>query len=111
MTKITRFNFSYLRSCLELFQSNRGKYFDESEFQQFQDFLKNKRLTCDFFVIEDKVEVYGCGGFMVLGDSTVELVWGMVNRARHGEGFGTKLIEYRQKCSPSRLPGQTDKLQ
>lgn len=49
-----------------------------------------------FFVLEVGGEVQACGGYYVSDKNTeANLVWGMVQQSKHGNGYGTALLKFR----------------
>ena len=82
---------------LEIFLSNQGKYFDESEITMFTNFLENNELTQEFYTIAEKERIIGCGGFERTAPKQFDLTWGMVDSEHHRKGYGKALLEYRLK--------------
>lgn len=93
--QITRFNKQLASRCIEIFLSNLGKFFDPSEFEMFESFLKNERLIEEFYVAAEENVIVGCGGFELTGPQQVDLNWGMVHGDFHRHGYGTALLRYR----------------
>ena len=93
--QITRFNNQLASRCIEIFLSNQGRFFDRSEFEMYESFLKNERLTAEYYVASEKSVIIGCGGFEMTGAQQVDLNWGMVHRDFHRQGYGTALLRYR----------------
>jgi ribosomal protein S18 acetylase RimI-like enzyme len=93
--KITRFSKDKTDRCIEIFLTNKGKFFDASELKMFSAFLKNEKLIRDFYVIESSGTVFGCGGFEKSGTEQVDLVWGMIHQDYHRRGFGRALLLFR----------------
>jgi GNAT superfamily N-acetyltransferase len=78
--------------CLAVFDSNIPKFFDESEREDFVDFLG--RLPGRYGVVVDATgRIVGCGG--VANSRTdprgADLTWGMVYQNLHGQGIGRVL--------------------
>ena len=81
-------------NCIALFKGNEGKYFDQSEFEQYQEFLRTEALTGLYYVMKDEGLTVGAGGMMVY-DGVYWMDWGMIARDRHGQGIGTQLLQFR----------------
>ncbi|SFD70751.1 GNAT family N-acetyltransferase [Pseudoalteromonas denitrificans] len=80
--------------CVEVFDSNIGKYFDLSEREEFIAFLDSLNESGDYYVYVKDNRVLACGGIGV--NSTVaSLDWGVVHRDLHGQGLGTNLTDFR----------------
>ncbi|MBY6185650.1 GNAT family N-acetyltransferase [Marinobacter hydrocarbonoclasticus] len=88
------YNASYRTRCIELFDTNLGKYFAPNERQEFIDFLDNLADPHRYFVLVEQGQVRACGGYYV-EEGVGALSWGMVHREAHGKGLGTRLTEYR----------------
>ncbi len=95
MTKIVKFAQNVESRCIEIFLSNQGKYFDQSELTMFSDFLKNESLTEEFYTIMEDGIILGCGGIEKTGPKQVDLTWGMIHRDHHRIGFGRALLMFR----------------
>lgn len=80
--------------CLEIFDSNLGKYFDASERAEFSEYLASQNNSEDYFVCTVNDKVVACGGFGVHKE-VASLCWGMVHREYHSSGYGTALTDYR----------------
>ena len=82
-------------ACLAVFDTNVGKYFVETEREEFSEFLN--ALPGPYLVIEtDSGEVVGCGGYAPrAGVEGADLCWGMVARLSHRKGLGRLLTEER----------------
>lgn len=80
-------------ACLDIFDSNRPKYFTGPERDLFAAYLR--RADEPFFVAEAAGQVRGCGGFHVDGSGVGSLAWGMVHGSWHRRGIGTDLLRWR----------------
>jgi len=80
-------------ACLEIFDSNRPKYFTASERDLFVAYLQ--RMDQPFFVTEVAGQVRACGGFRVDDFGVGFLEWGMVHAHWHRKGAGANLLHYR----------------
>lgn len=92
--QIVRYTKENIDSCIKIFQSNVGKYFAEWEFAEFETFLNFQASKVPYFVGSDNDEIVACGGFEK-HENSVTLIWGMVERSRHGEALGKMLLMYR----------------
>ena len=85
------------KTCLAIFDSNVPPYFDPSERPDFVDFLQGlPHGETHFLVVLRNGLVVGCGGLKIdpVGRQAT-LCWGMVHRACHGAGLGTRLTRAR----------------
>jgi len=80
-------------ACMDIFDSNRPKYFAEPERDLLVAHLR--RVDQPFFVAEVAGQVCGCGGFQVDDYGVGYLVWGMVHRNWHRRGVGANLLQWR----------------
>ena len=79
--------------CLDIFDSNRPKYFAGPERDLFAAYLR--RMDEPFFVAELVGQVRGCGGFRVDDYGVGYLAWGMVQANLHRQGMGANLLRWR----------------
>lgn len=78
-------------ACLALFDSNTPQYFAPQERAEFAAFLAQAGgKALPYLVLEQGGVVVACGGVELRGDHA-GLTWGMVARARHGQGLGRAL--------------------
>lgn len=90
-------------ACLSIFDSNRLGFFAAEERDAFEAFLDD--LGCDYFVIEAKGEIVGCGGFWLdRKDGQAVLVWGMVRNNHHLQGIGSYLLLARLQTIGLQVP-------
>ena len=82
-------------ACLTLFNSNVPEYFAAAERDQYASFLQ--ALPCRYLVISSPaVGIVAAGGYYVTENPEIgALAWGLVARAWHGRGVGTRLLEMR----------------
>lgn len=81
-------------AVLQLLQSNIPAFFDESEENDFLDYLENS--IEDYFVIELDGEIIGSGGInYCLEERKARISWDVIKASSHGLGIGTKLTEFR----------------
>jgi len=80
-------------ACLDIFDSNRPKYFAEPERELFAAYLR--RMDQPYFVAEVLGQVRGCGGFRVSDYGVGYLEWGMVQADWHRRGVGADLLQWR----------------
>lgn len=87
--------FAWDRSdCIEIFNSNRPKFFDAGELPKFAAFLDS--LPATYFVLELNGQAAACGGWLPAKDgAAAELVWGMARAELHKTGLGTRLLTWR----------------
>lgn len=79
---------------LEILRLNTPEYFDEAEEQDFIDYLDNE--IEDYFVIEEKGEIIGCGGVNYFPETqSAKISWGMISPSFHRKGFGKTLTLHR----------------
>lgn len=83
-------------ACLALFDGNTPEFFAAYERAEFLAFLREIG-PWPYFVCEVGGQVVACGGFEVAG-STASLTFGMVDRARQGQGLGQALTRTRLKA-------------
>jgi ribosomal protein S18 acetylase RimI-like enzyme len=96
----------YYTACLDIFQSNVPEFFNADEESAFSTYLLN--YASHYFVILDKGQAVACGGFDIEGESNrVSLIWGMVHRRLHGQGYGTALLIHRLKALNAHHPDAT----
>lgn len=101
-------------ACVEIFNSNTPQYFDPTEIDGLEQWLKGQnenRLAYGntahehFYVLEDNDTIVGCGGFYIKRDEAIaNMVWGMVNNVMHKNGYGKDLFLYRMKQIQSLYP-------
>jgi ribosomal protein S18 acetylase RimI-like enzyme len=105
--------------CIEIFQSNYPKFFDEAELGLFIQWLDHQDGDAgyksptysnaekdEYFVIEHPEKgVVGCGGFYIVKDvNEARLAWGMVHSDFHKQGYGTALYNYRKEIIQKEWP-------
>ncbi|WP_070965667.1 GNAT family N-acetyltransferase [Vibrio sonorensis] len=89
-----QYNKTHRSGCIAAFDSNLGKYFDQSERQEFIDFLDSLKDANEYYVCTNGGTVIACGGIEV-NAHVGSLAWGMVHRDFHGQGYGKRLAELR----------------
>lgn len=97
-----------LIGCQRLIESNTPRYFAVEEQQEFTADLQRRWSQPEgrqwpYFVLVTNQQVRGCGGYAQLKDGTATLIWGMVNRAEHGQGLGRALLSYRLWHMPASI--------
>lgn len=80
-------------ACLALFDGNTPEFFAPNERAEFLAFLREIG-PWPYLVGEAGGQVVACGGFEVAGE-TASLTFGMVDRARQGQGIGQALTRAR----------------
>ncbi len=79
-------------ALLAAFDSNVPEYFGKAERAELLADLEGGNGT--YFVADKGGIAVACGGYTIAGDA-LSLIWGLVHRAEHGHGFGTRLLEHR----------------
>lgn len=87
---------AHRNACLAIFRSNVPEFFHTAEEPEFQSYLDEKSAG-NYFLVLAQGAVIACGGIWAREDGVGRLVWGMVERGHHREGYGRALIEYRLK--------------
>lgn len=93
-------------ACLAIFDSNVGIYFADWERDSFETFLQNHACQLPYFVLSDNDTILACGGYELTGHNA-SLTWGMVDRDRHGQSFGSALLKHRLDLIGQEAPGAT----
>lgn len=78
-------------ACLSVFNSNVPDYFASIERADFAHFLQHDALRCAYQLVECDQQIIACGGLSIRADGVAGFCWGMVERSRHRQGFGTQL--------------------
>ena len=84
-------------ACLAIFDGNVPEYFAQEERAGFVEFLErvDSRLR-PYLVLAAGSQVIACGGLSIdPANRCAAFSWGMVDRAHHGAGHGTRLLEAR----------------
>lgn len=85
-----------LNRCIEIFDSNLGKYFADYERAEYIKWITEKTDPNLYWVIENETKVVGCGGiFTDDKEKVVGLAWGMIHLDYHGKGYGSHLTKFR----------------
>jgi [ribosomal protein S18]-alanine N-acetyltransferase len=102
-------------ACMSLFKGNMPLYFDPSEEELFEVWLKARdegRLRYagnaheHFFVVEGEHGIVACGGFYISkSEKKASLAWGMVKRELHKRSIGKNFLEYRLNLIKDLYPG------
>ncbi len=84
-------------ACLAIFDSNVPTFFAPEERSDFCQFLGRTNAKDSFYlVLTRKDSVIACGGLIAETDKRhASLAWGMVDRALHGQGVGSRLTQAR----------------
>ena len=109
-------------ACMAIFDSNCPHYFDPRERSLFDNWLNHLEGVGDpktpaamvpvrhaeYMVMPEGEGVVACGGFYVPKEADEgRLAWGMVARAHHNKGYGTRLFEMRKEAILGDWPGCT----
>jgi N-acetylglutamate synthase-like GNAT family acetyltransferase len=82
------------KELVEILRLNTPQYFDETEEQDFIDYLDNELE--DYFVVEEKGQVIGSGGVNYFPESnSARISWDMIHPDFHGKGLGKLLTLHR----------------
>jgi len=101
--KIKAYSQNNFGQCIELFLSNRDKYFADYELEEYKSFLSEAAYTKSYFVLIEKDEVIGCGGY-IKENGEIILTWGMIRRDLHKRGYGKALTTFRVKAIREKYP-------
>lgn len=90
-------------ACLSIFDGNVPGFFSMDERAEFATFLAEvDPETSPYIVLVLDGFVVACGGLSLdPNKGAASLSWGMVDRAYHGRGLGTRLTEERMKLARS----------
>lgn len=81
--------------CLSIFDSNVPQLYKPSEKEEFCHWL-DYHAKDQFYVLSEKDEIVACGGIYInFSAGNAGLVWGMVDSAHYGKGYGQALTTYR----------------
>lgn len=96
-------------ACLAIFDSNVPTYFapeERAEFCEYLESVNDRDRPC--LVLASNGSVVACGGLITeAGNRQARLAWGMVDRAFHGRGVGTRLTRARLALARA-TPGITE---
>lgn len=104
------------QQCVEVFESNRPKFFDKEELPAFIKWLGVQGEGIDpaysnaekdeYFVIEENKRIIACAGFYIVkGAKKANLAWGMIHSDFHKKGYGTTLYMFRKDVIRKQWPG------
>jgi len=92
-------------ACIAIFKSNCPEYFDPIELVGMENWLdgqdKNEityptSAEDHYYVLEHDGKIIACGGFYIMKDKpNANMVWGMVDKQYHRQGYGSQLFQYR----------------
>lgn len=81
--------------CLKIFDSNVPHLHSKSEREDFEHWLDH-RAKDHFYVLYEKDRMVACGGIYIdRSEGTAGMVWGLVNAADYGKGYGHVITTYR----------------
>ncbi len=90
-----------------MFDGNVPRFFDATKRDGFVRFVDRFAVSSAFQVIGRDGVIVACGGLECeAGTGEVGLCWGMVERARHGGGLGSRLTAARLEAART-MPGVT----
>ena len=105
MTQIVQYQPRFREACLGIFESNRPRFFTESEKVDFTQWLNQDALT-DYYVLLLDGQAIACGGvYSEAARKTAGLSWGMVHAAYHGKGYGKLFTAFRVSLIAKQFPG------
>ena len=82
------------KDLLAILKLNTPQYFDESEANDFVEYL-DKEVE-DYFVLEDNRKIIGSGGInYFVEDMIARISWDIVHPEFQGKGIGKKLLLHR----------------
>ena len=91
---IRKYKHSDKENVLALIRMNTPEYFAPEEELEFVLYLENELE--DYFVVEDGVEIVGCGGInYFVEEKKARIAWDMVHPEHQGKGIGKLLTQYR----------------
>lgn len=98
-----------ISACLAVFDSNVPTFFAPRERAEFCDYLGGiDARNAPYLVLTHNGSVIACGGLInETGKRQARLAWGMVDRALHGQGVGTRLMQARLALARA-TPGITE---
>lgn len=111
MTTIKPYLPVYKNDLLAVFKSNMPLYFAQEELPLFDAFLDRDMERGPYYIIFKDGAIVGCGGIALnqptkyTNEPHVIMTWGMVDNARHKEGFGKDLLLYRIEKAKEIYPG------
>jgi len=80
--------------CINIFLSNRPKYFAVHELELFKKWLdKNEK---NYYILEEDGKAAGCCGFEVRNHCAF-IAWHMVHNDLHEKGHGSAILNYTLK--------------
>ena len=105
------YNSNDKNACLAIFDSNCPPYFDKNEKDDLIQWL-DKEDRLDYYVLENEGEILASGGlYRDTEKNEVGFAWGMVSKAHHGKGLGTRLALYRINEAERSYPNHDLKLE
>ncbi len=92
--QIRAYKESDVQNLLELIQLNTPEFFDQSEWQEYLDYLK-EHLE-EYYVVEIDKKIVGCGGINYFwNDGVARISWDAIHPQYQGRGIGLDLLQYR----------------
>ncbi|MBB4801735.1 GNAT family N-acetyltransferase [Flavobacterium aquidurense] len=105
--KILEYKSAFKTSCINIFESNRPKFFAEGELELFEKYL-DQVTDGYYFVVKEENQIIACGGiFFDKSTDSGGLSWGMVHKKYHGKGIGLSFSNYRIKELQRKFPNKS----
>ena len=110
--KVRAYQASDKTICRSMFVSNMPRFFAPHELPDFEQWLDRRVFPAlahdQYFVMEDKGEVVGCGGYYFDPQrNMVRFTWGFINNALHRRGYGRFFMHYRMQHAANAFPDAT----
>ena len=103
LMRIKPYKQKYFDNCVDIIESNTPKYILPIEHLAFKNYLLKKNKT--YFVLFNGFNLVACGGYEINDSQTkAGLLWGLVHRKHHGQGFGSYLLRYRIENIKKKYP-------
>jgi N-acetylglutamate synthase-like GNAT family acetyltransferase len=94
----------YKKELLSIFESNVPDYFAPHEKDYFDTYVDEHPNEYSVLFLNSKI--IGAGGIALNKDDTVSLVWGMIGKDYHKQGYGEALLKFRLIKAKENYPGK-----